>query len=78
MDFNVEFNKIRIGDIDIELINLFLSDLYEFMSFLTRKEVINQIHVQEKLPAQVFLYYLHTKARLLDYNPASELESPKV
>ena len=79
VDFNVEFNKIRIGDIDIELIRtISLSDLYEFMSFLTRERSNKSNSRARKVAClKSFFNYLHTKARLLDYNPASELESPK-
>ena len=74
-----EFANIKINDIDINLIKtISLSDLYEFMSFLSR-ERNNKSNSRARKVACIksFFNYLSTKAKLLEYNPASELESPK-
>ena len=79
VDSNTEFDKIKIDDVDIELIkNVSLSDLYEFMSFLSRERNNKSNSRARKVAClKSFFNYLCTKARLLEHNPASELESPK-
>jgi len=77
---SVDFDDIDISDIDIELVRtITLSDLYEFMSFLSRVRDNNPSSRARKVASiKSFFNYLTTKAKLLDYNPASELDSPKV
>lgn len=75
-----QFNKIDISDVDIDLIKkITLSDLYSYMSFLSR-ERDNKSSSRARKVASIrsFFNYITNKAKLLDYNPASELESPKV
>jgi len=56
-----------------------LSDLYEFISFLSRERDNNPTTRARKVASlKSFFNYLTNKAKLLNYNPASELESPKV
>lgn len=80
IDDSIDFDDIDISDIDIELIKtITLSDLYEFMSFLSRERDNNSNSRARKVASiKSFFNYLTTKAKLLDYNPASELESPKI
>ncbi|NSW91087.1 MAG: tyrosine recombinase XerC [Firmicutes bacterium] len=80
VDPGIDFEDIDIADIDIDLIkSITLSDLYEFMSFLSRERDNNSSSRARKVASiKSFFNYLTTKAKLLDYNPASELESPKV
>lgn len=80
VDANIEFEKIKIDDVDIDLIRtVTLSDLYEYMSFLSR-ERNNKSRSRARKVASIksFFNYLYVKARLLETNPASELESPKI
>jgi len=80
IDDSIDFDDIDISDINIEFIeSITLSDLYEFMSFLSR-ERDNKSSSRARKVASIksFYNYLTSKAKLLDYNPASELESPKV
>jgi site-specific recombinase XerD len=75
-----EFDKIIITDIDIDLIrSVTLSDLYSFMSFVSNSRD-NSAHARARKVASLksFFNYLTNKAKLLEVNPASELESPKI
>ncbi|HHX18534.1 MAG TPA: tyrosine recombinase XerC [Clostridium sp.] len=75
-----EFDKIDMSDVDINLIKeISLSDLYSFMSFLSRERDNNSSSRARKVASiRSFFNYITNKAKLLDYNPASELESPKI
>ncbi|KNY25647.1 Tyrosine recombinase xerC [Pseudobacteroides cellulosolvens ATCC 35603 = DSM 2933] len=75
-----EFDKIIITDIDIDIIKtVILSDLYSFMSFVSNSRD-NSAHARARKVASLksFFNYLTNKAKLLEVNPASELESPKI
>jgi len=76
---STEFDKIDISDIDIDIIRTInLSDLYSFMSYITR-ERDNNISARARKVASLksFYNYLVKKARLIEINPAKDLESPK-
>lgn len=77
---NIDFDNIAIFDIDINLINqTTLSDLYAFMSFVSRdRSNISTSRARKVASIKSFFNYLATKAKILDYNPASELDSPKI
>ena len=77
---DIEFDNIDISDVNIDLIRtVTLSDLYEFISFLSRERNNNPTTRARKVASlKSFFNYLTNKAKLLNYNPASELESPKV
>lgn len=80
VDKKTEFEQIDITDIDINLIkSVTLSDLYAFMSFVSNDRD-NSAHARARKVASLksFFNYLFNKAKLLDSNPASELESPKI
>lgn len=80
IDKKTEFEQIVITDIDINLIkSVTLSDLYAFMSFVSNDRD-NSAHARARKVASLksFFNYLFNKAKLLDSNPASELESPKI
>lgn len=78
--------KLKIEDIsDISDINssflnkIDLSDIYEYMTYL--KDVCNDSAVtraRKVASIKGFFKYLHVKAKLIDDNPAKELESPKL
>ena len=79
-DKNTEFNEIPINDIRVDFLKgITLSDLYAFMSF-TGNDRNNSSYARARKVAALksFFKYLTLKAKLLDYNPASELESPKI
>ncbi len=75
-----ELEKIEYTDVGISLIReITLSDLYSYMSYLTRERDLNATSRARKVASiKSFFNYLTNKAGLLDYNPAGELESPKI
>lgn len=80
VDNKAEFNEIQIMDIDVLFIKtITLSDLYAFMAFVSN-ERDNSSYARARKVASLksFFKYLTFKARLLDTNPAAELESPKI
>ena len=80
VDGTVEFNDIQIIDIDIPFIKLIsLSDLYAFMAFVSNNRDNSSYSRARKVAClKSFFKYLTFKAKLLDSNPAAELESPKI
>ncbi len=80
VDKKVEFDHISITDVDAALLKaVTLSDLYSYMSFVSNSRD-NTSHARARKVASLktFYNYLTTKARLIDTNPTSELESPKI
>lgn len=80
VDKKTEFDEIIISDLDIIIIKtVTLSDLYAFMSYVSNNRD-NTSHARARKVASLksFFNYLMNKAKLLDFNPASELESPKI
>ena len=77
---DMDFESINIADANIDLIkSVTLSDLYEFMSFLSRERDNNPSSRARKVASmKSFFNYLSNKVKLLDYNHASELEYPKL
>lgn len=79
-DKKMEFDDISILDVDAQLLrSVTLSDLYSYMSFVSNNRD-NTSHARARKVASLktFYNYLTTKAKLLDINPTSELESPKI
>lgn len=74
-----DFEKIDITDISVDVLrSVTLSDLYAFMSYVSRNRDNNSNSRARKVASlKSFFNYLHKKARLIHENPASELESPK-
>jgi len=80
VDKKTEFDDINISDIDIDFLKtITLSDLYSFMAFVGNDRD-NSSYARARKVASIksFFKYLTFKAKLLDYNPAAELESPKI
>lgn len=75
-----EIDKIDISDVTVEsLKSVTLSDLYSFMSFLSRERNNSPSSRARKVASiKSFYNYLTTKANILEHNPATELESPKI
>lgn len=80
VDKKIEFDKIDICDVNIELIQTIdLSDLYSFMSFVSNdRDNTSYARARKVASLKSFFNYLHNKAKLIKVNPASELESPKI
>jgi site-specific recombinase XerD len=80
IDSKTEFTSIDISDIDINIIKtVSLSDLYAFMSYASNVRD-NTSHARARKVASLksFFNYITNKAKLLESNPAAELESPKI
>lgn len=76
--------EVEFEDIDISIINLNdlkaikLSDFYRFMSWLAQEREVGPAGRARKVSSlRAFFNYLTNKAKVLDINPSSELESPK-
>lgn len=80
VDENAEFNDIKITDIDHGFIRaITLSDLYAFMAFVSNnRDNTSYARARKVACLKSFFKYLTFKAKLLDTNPAAELESPKI
>lgn len=80
IDKKTEFNNIDINDIDIDIIKTIkLSDLYAYISYVSNNRD-NTSHARARKVASLksFFNYVTNKAKLINVNPASELESPKI
>ncbi len=77
---NNKLDYISIKDVTIDLFKtITLSDLYSYMSYLTKERNINANSRARKVASIKSLFnYLTNKAKLLEINPAGELESPKI
>jgi site-specific recombinase XerD len=74
------FDSVVIAQADAELFRrVSLSDLYAFLSFVSRERG-NSSYARARKVATLksFFNYLHLKAKLIEANPAAELESPKI
>jgi integrase/recombinase XerD len=80
LEIDEDIETIPIIDIDIKIIKMIsLSDLYAYMSFVSRERDNNASARARKVASiRSFFNYLTNKAKLLEKNPASELESPKI
>lgn len=85
-----DLEDISIDDVDLELIrSVRLSDIYAYMSFLSRDRIRNakrpdaghglQASTRARKVATIrsFYKYLTNKAKLLDENPMQDLDSPR-
>ena len=69
-----------IEDIDAKFLNkITLNDIYAYMTFL-KDECNNTATSRARKSASIkgFFKYLHSKAKLIDDDPAKELENPKI
>ena len=77
---DTDFDSIVITDLDMTFIKkISLSDLYAFMSYLSIDKS-NKVASRARKVACIksFFNYLTTKAKVLEINPAKELEAPKL
>ena len=75
-----DLSTVSVTDIDLEFIKkITLSDLYAYMSYLSLDKS-NKVTSRARKVASLrsFFNYLSTKAKLIEINPAKELESPKL
>lgn len=75
-----DFDLIHISDIDLSFIQtITLSDLYAFMAYVSNNRDNSSYARARKVAClKSFFKYLTFKAKLLETNPAAELESPKI
>lgn len=77
---SMEISDIEIADLGSEFIRkINLMDLYAFLAFL-ENERSNSSYARARKVASLrsFFKFLHTKAKIIDFNPTLELESPKI
>lgn len=77
---DTDMEQIDISDIDDYIIRtITLSDLYSFLSF-TANQRDNKNHARARKVAclRSFFRYLQSKAKVVDENPAMDLEPPKI
>lgn len=79
-DKKTEFENITITDIDLAFIqSITLSDLYAFLAYVSNnRDNSSYARARKVASLKSFFKYLTLKAKLLDINPAAELESPKI
>lgn len=79
VDRNTPLNTIDISDIDITLLRkVNLQDLHAYISYVDKnRNNSNYAKARKVASLKSFFKYLHTKAKLIDENPAVDLESPK-
>ena len=76
----ISISEISIKDIDSKFLNkIDLNDIYEYMTYL-KSEFNDKPTTRARKISSIrsFFKYLHVKAKLIDDNPAKELESPKI
>lgn len=79
-DKKITIDEVSIKDIDSKFLSkIDLNDIYAYMSYL--KDHFNDkptTRARKVSSIRSFFKYLHVKAKLIDDNPAKELESPKL
>lgn len=75
-----DFSKITIKDIDINIIRkITLDDIHAFISYLASNLHSKPATRARKVSSiRVFFKYLSAKSKLIDVNPAQNLETPKL
>lgn len=75
-----DFESIDVRDITIDDIRkIDLADLYSFMAYTSRTRANSAVTRARKVACiRSFYKYLYSKAKVIDYNPAAELDSPKL
>lgn len=75
-----DYSKIKIGDVSIDYLKSFsLSDAYEYLGYLKNARNNSTATRARKTSALKQLFnYLHKKAHLIDDNPMTDLELPRV
>ena len=76
----LEFEEIDVSDIDVAMLNkVTTDDLLAFIIWLSRtRKQSNAARARHVASLKSFFKYLHSKKRLIDNNPAYDLETPKI
>lgn len=74
-----EFDEITVKDMDVGVLEkLTLSDFYAYMTFLSRNRgASSKTRARKVASLRSFYKYLFSKVKLINNNPALELETPK-
>ena len=74
-----EFDEITVKDMDVSVLEkLTLSDFYAYMTFLSRNRgASSKTRARKVASLRSFYKYLFSKVKLINNNPALELETPK-
>lgn len=77
---DISFEEIPINDIDNKFLrSIRLSDLYAFISFAEKfRNNGSYARARKVATLKSFFKFLYGKAKILDENPTTELESPKI
>lgn len=77
---DTDFEEIDVSDVDIKLLNkVTTDDLLAFIIWLSRtRKQSNASRARHVASLKSFFKYLHSKKRLIDNNPAYDLETPKI
>ncbi len=77
---DTELSEIKIDDVTLELVSsVTLTDVYEFMNFLSRDRGLGAPARARKISAiRSFYKYLTVKAKLIQENPMQDLDSPRL
>lgn len=80
VDTNIEFEDIKINDVDIDLIKtITLMDIFEYMNYLVdERQNSASTRARKSSSLRSFFKYLTNKTGQLSYNPLQELELPKI
>ncbi|MCX7773640.1 MAG: tyrosine recombinase XerC [Clostridia bacterium] len=75
-----DFDNINVKAMTLEDIKqVDLTDLYSFMAFTSRERENTAVTRARKVASlKSFYKYLHTKLKVIEYNPAAELDTPKI
>ena len=75
-----DFSKITINDFDIDTLKrITLNDIHAFVSFLAETNHSKSATRARKVSTiRIFFKYLTVKEKILDINPAQNLETPKL
>lgn len=80
LDDNIQFIDIPIDDINSDFIkSIKLTDMYAFLSYAEKqRNNSNYARARKVATLKSFYNYLHNKAKVIEFNAAAELESPKI
>ena len=75
-----KFDVLPVNDITLDDIkSVDLTDLYSFMSYVSRNHNNKAVTRARKVAClKSFYKYLYSKLKIIEYNPAAELDSPKL
>ena len=77
---DMEFDEIPIRDIDLDFISkITLNDIYDYLAYLSRDRGLNSASRARKVSTiRSFFKYLTSKSHQLSFNPAEDLDTPKI